>query len=179
MSTDTKLSLTMKVLIAMLLGIIVGLFFNLSHLNSEGSFVNTYIVNGVFYIIGKMFINALKMLVVPLVFFSLISGVCGIGDLKTLGRVGTKSFILYREERKKIRDLKKPTPDCDIVKDLKEKGISLSKQALNVLNNTTQFKDLGLIIFFDRYSIKTKKLNSKLYCKLSLNELLIRLRMNR
>ena len=95
MSTDTKLSLTMKVLIAMLLGIIVGLFFNLSHLNSEGSFVNTYIVNGVFYIIGKMFINALKMLVVPLVFFSLISGVCGIGDLKTLGRVGTKSFALY------------------------------------------------------------------------------------
>jgi len=37
----------------------------------------------------------LKMLVVPLVFFSLICGVCGIGNLKTLGRVGTKSFALY------------------------------------------------------------------------------------
>lgn len=95
MSTRKNLSLTMKVLIAMLLGIIIGLAFNLSNLNSEGSFVNTYIVNGAFYIIGKMFINALKMLVVPLVFFSLISGVCGIGNLKILGRVGTKSFALY------------------------------------------------------------------------------------
>jgi Na+/H+-dicarboxylate symporter len=42
-----------------------------------------------------MFVNALKMLVVPLVFFSLISGVCGIGNLNTLGRVGGKSLVLY------------------------------------------------------------------------------------
>ena len=42
-----------------------------------------------------MFVNGLKMLVVPLVFFSLICGVCGIGNLSTLGRVGGKSFLLY------------------------------------------------------------------------------------
>ena len=48
-----------------------------------------------FYAVGKMFVNALKMLVVPLVFFSLICGVCGIGNLSTLGRVGSKSFGLY------------------------------------------------------------------------------------
>jgi Na+/H+-dicarboxylate symporter len=57
--------------------------------------VNTYIVDGLFLVIGKMFINALKMLVVPLVFFSLICGVCGIGNLNALGRVGGKAFILY------------------------------------------------------------------------------------
>ncbi|OUR63864.1 dicarboxylate/amino acid:cation symporter [Methylophaga sp. 42_25_T18] len=90
-----KMSLTMKVLVGMALGIALGLFFNLSGLNADGSFVNTYIVDGLFLIIGKMFVNALKMLVVPLVFFSLICGVCGIGNLKTLGRVGTKSFALY------------------------------------------------------------------------------------
>ena len=95
MSQSKKISLTMKVLIGMLLGIIVGLAFNLGGLNTDGSFINTYIVDGVFYVVGKMFINALKMLVVPLVFFSLICGVCGIGDIKTLGRVGTKSFSLY------------------------------------------------------------------------------------
>ncbi len=88
-------SLTMKVVIGMGLGIAVGLFFNLAGLNVDGSFVNTYIVNGVFHVVGKLFVNALKMLVVPLVFFSLICGVCGIGNLKTLGRVGTKSFALY------------------------------------------------------------------------------------
>ena len=42
-----------------------------------------------------MFITALKMLVVPLVFFSLISGVFGIGDISKLGKVGAKSFALY------------------------------------------------------------------------------------
>jgi len=89
------MSLTVKVLIGMALGIIVGLFFNLTGLNAEGSFVNEYIVNGLFHVIGKMFVNALKMLVVPLVFFSLICGVCGIGNIKMLGRVGTKSFALY------------------------------------------------------------------------------------
>ncbi|NQY26861.1 MAG: dicarboxylate/amino acid:cation symporter [Piscirickettsiaceae bacterium] len=88
-------SLTMKVVIGMGLGIAIGLFFNLAGLNVDGSFVNTYIVDGVFHVVGKLFVNALKMLVVPLVFFSLICGVCGIGNLKTLGRVGTKSFALY------------------------------------------------------------------------------------
>lgn len=79
----------------MALGIIVGLFINMTGLNTAGSFVNEYIVNGLFHTLGKMFVNALKMLVVPLVIFSLICGVCGIGNIKTLGRVGSKSFMLY------------------------------------------------------------------------------------
>ncbi len=95
MASEKKMSLTIKVLLGMALGIIVGLVINLSGMNAEGSFVNWFVVDGVLYAIGKMFVNALKMLVVPLVFFSLICGVCGIGDVKTLGRVGTKSFGLY------------------------------------------------------------------------------------
>lgn len=90
-----KMTLTTKVLVGMGLGISVGLLFNLSGLNSEGSFINTYVVNGLFFIIGKMFVTGLTMLVVPLVFFSLITGVLGIGDIKSLGRVGGKSFALY------------------------------------------------------------------------------------
>ncbi len=95
MDSNKKMSLTVKVLLGMALGIAVGLFFNLSGLNTVGSFVNEYIVNGLFHVTGKMFVNALKMLVVPLVFFSLICGVCGIGNINTLGRVGGKSFALY------------------------------------------------------------------------------------
>lgn len=95
MSQEKKMSLTMKVLIGMALGIIVGLAINLLGLNSAGSFINEYVVNGFFHMVGKMFVTGLKMLVVPLVFFSLISGVLGIGDLKSLGRVGAKSFGLY------------------------------------------------------------------------------------
>ncbi len=89
------MSLTAKVLWAMLLGIIVGLMLNLLGLNTPESFINEYIVGGLFYIVGKLFITALKMLVVPLVFFSLISGVLGIGDIRKLGSVGLKSFVLY------------------------------------------------------------------------------------
>lgn len=95
MIDEKKMSLTSKVLIGMALGIAIGLFFNLLGLNAEGSFVNNYIVNGLFLIIGKMFVTSLKMLVVPLVFFSLITGVLGIGDIKSLGKVGGKSFVLY------------------------------------------------------------------------------------
>jgi len=94
MSEEKKMSLTVKVLLGMALGIIIGLILNLTGLISN-SFVDTYIVNGLFHVVGKMFVNALKMLVVPLVFFSLICGVCGIGDIRMLGRVGGKSFALY------------------------------------------------------------------------------------
>ena len=89
------MTLTAKVLWAMFLGIIVGLIINMAGLNAEGTFTHEYVVGGLFYVVGKMFITALKMLVVPLVFFSLISGVFGIGDISKLGKVGVKSFALY------------------------------------------------------------------------------------
>ena len=95
MAEKKPMSLTVKVLIGMALGIIVGLGINLLGLNAPGSFINEYIVNGLFLIIGKMFVTALKMLVVPLVIFSLITGVIGIGDIKALGKVGGKAFALY------------------------------------------------------------------------------------
>lgn len=86
-----KLSLTTKVMIGMAAGLALGIILNL--LQSE--FINTHIVGGFFGMIGRMFVNALSMLVVPLVFFSLICGVAGIGDIRVLGRVGGKSFALY------------------------------------------------------------------------------------
>jgi len=95
MSETKKMSLTAKVLAGMGLGMAVGLAINLLGLNEPGSFINEYIVNGLLLVVGKMFVNALKMLVVPLVIFSLICGVCGIGDIRVLGRVGGKSFALY------------------------------------------------------------------------------------
>ncbi len=95
MAEKKKMSLTVKVLIGMALGIVVGLGINLMHLNGAGTFVNNYITNGLFLIVGKMFVTSLKMLVVPLVIFSLITGVLGIGDIRALGKVGGKSFALY------------------------------------------------------------------------------------
>mgnify|MGYP000642043327 CR=1 FL=1 len=88
-----KLSLTNKILIAMILGLTLGSLIN--SFAAEQAFIQDYLVHGLFHVIGAAFINALKMLVVPLVTFSLICGVCGIGDINALGRIGLKSFLLY------------------------------------------------------------------------------------
>ena len=89
------MGLTTKVLLGVILGAIIGMVFNQISTTTIGSWINYYLVDGAFYIIGQLFVNALKMLVVPIVFFSLICGVCAIGDIGILGRVGGKAFILY------------------------------------------------------------------------------------
>jgi Na+/H+-dicarboxylate symporter len=89
--TRPKMSLTVKVMTGMVLGVITGVVFNAI----DSSFINEHVVAGFFGMVGTMFVNALKMLVVPLVVFSLICGVLGIGDIRMLGRVGGKSFGLY------------------------------------------------------------------------------------
>jgi Na+/H+-dicarboxylate symporter len=45
--------------------------------------------------LARIFLNLLKMIVIPLVFFSLVSGMIGMGDLARLGRIGIKTFVLY------------------------------------------------------------------------------------
>ena len=85
------MSLTTKILIGMGAGVVLGVLFNIFDI----AFVNDVVVGGFLGMIGTMFVNALKMLVVPLVTFSLICGVTGIGDIRVLGRVGGKSFGLY------------------------------------------------------------------------------------
>jgi Na+/H+-dicarboxylate symporter len=95
MKSEKKMTLTTKVLLGMALGILTGLVINYAGLSGEDSVVGSYLVHGLFYIVGTMFVTALKMLVVPLVFFSLISGVLGIGNINALGKVGAKSFALY------------------------------------------------------------------------------------
>ncbi len=45
--------------------------------------------------IGDFFIKSIKMLVVPLIFFSLVSGVAAIGDISKLGKVGGRAMILF------------------------------------------------------------------------------------
>jgi Na+/H+-dicarboxylate symporter len=88
-----KTTITTKILIAMLIGLLSGSLINA--FGQDVAFIQTYLVNGLFYIFGAAFVNALKMLVVPLVTFSLICGVCGIGDVSVLGRVGIKALGLF------------------------------------------------------------------------------------
>jgi Na+/H+-dicarboxylate symporter len=45
--------------------------------------------------IAEIFLKLLKMIVIPLVFFSLAGGVAGMGDIRRLGRIGVRTFALY------------------------------------------------------------------------------------
>jgi len=86
-----KISLATKVLIALVIGIVVGLVATTlfpSEFNKELS-------KWVLIPAGNIFLRAIKMIVVPLVLFSLISGAASIGDVKKLGRVGGKIIIFY------------------------------------------------------------------------------------
>ncbi len=88
-----KLSLTSKIFIGLIAGVICGVIFNLF---VPASYVrDTIIVDGICYVIGNGFIKLMKMLVVPLVFCSLVCGASAIGDTKTLGKVGGKTIVFY------------------------------------------------------------------------------------
>ncbi len=92
--TDNKpLSLTMRIVIGMFTGILIGAI--IQFLLADSEFIQEYIVEGIFLVGGKIFVNSLKMLVVPLVFISLICGTCSLSDPSKLGRLGGKSILLY------------------------------------------------------------------------------------
>lgn len=98
------MGLTSKILIGMVMGIITGFIFKALMADSgdftlsAGEFTFSFkgfFVDGIFHIGGQIFVNSLKMLVVPLVFISLVCGTCSLSDPKKLGRLGGKSIGLY------------------------------------------------------------------------------------
>lgn len=93
MSEDKKMSLTMQIMIAMVVGIICGVIINT--LFASTAFVQDYIVGGVLDVVGSIFVASLKMMVVPLVFVSLVCGVTSLSDTAALGRLGGKAIGLY------------------------------------------------------------------------------------
>ena len=77
----TNLKLWHKILIALVAGVVVGVIWGPGAENIKP--------------IGTVFISLIKMLIVPLVFSSLVVGVCSMEDTKKMGRIGLKAFVLY------------------------------------------------------------------------------------
>ena len=92
MSGKKQMNLSTKIFISMLLGGFAGGVLNLL---GTPDWAQIWLVDGVFRVVGQVFIALLKMLVVPLVFVSLICGVSSLADPKMLGRVGGKTIVLY------------------------------------------------------------------------------------
>jgi Na+/H+-dicarboxylate symporter len=91
--TKLKKSLTQQILLSTFLAIITG---GLLHtFSTPDSLLFEWIVLGLFDTGGQLFLSSLKMLVIPLVFFSLATGVAGIQDAKQLGRMGLQTLIFF------------------------------------------------------------------------------------
>ena len=90
------MQLSTKILVGMSAGIIVGLLFNaLGRSDPDESVLITWIVENIFDVIGKIFVVSLKLLVVPLVFFSLVCGSASMGEDIKMGQVAIKTILLY------------------------------------------------------------------------------------
>jgi Na+/H+-dicarboxylate symporter len=70
-----------RVIAALILGIIVGRFWG-----PDAESIKIF---------GDVFVGFIKMLVVPLIFFSLVAGIAAIGDLRKLGSVGWRALLLF------------------------------------------------------------------------------------
>lgn len=78
--------LSNKILIGLVLGVIAGLVAGPENVG----FIKKWIAP-----IGTLFINLIKMIIVPLVFASLVVGAASLGDIKKLGRIGAKTIVFY------------------------------------------------------------------------------------
>lgn len=87
-----NLKLIHKVFIGLISGIIVGA---LLYPMKENPIVSKYIVNGLFEFLGQGFLRLVKMIIVPLVFASLVTGTAAMNDVKKLGRVGIKTLAFF------------------------------------------------------------------------------------
>ena len=90
---ETPKNLTRNILLGMFFGFAVGslaYYFDFIPSSIE-NFIQVYIFN----LGGSIFINLLKMLIVPLVFFSLVSGISSLTSLKSLGNITLKTISLY------------------------------------------------------------------------------------
>ena len=90
---ETPKNLTRNILFGMLLGFAVGSI--IYYTNIFGDTLSNIVEVYAFRLGSDIFINLLKMLIVPLVFFSLVSGISSLGNLKSIGNISLKTITLY------------------------------------------------------------------------------------
>ncbi|NQY03186.1 MAG: dicarboxylate/amino acid:cation symporter [Halieaceae bacterium] len=94
------MTLTNRILVAMVGGILLGSLINLL-LHSTGisdtfrMLIDEYLVSGLFELVGRVFVASLKLLVVPLVLVSLICGSSSLGDSARMGPIAVKTLGFY------------------------------------------------------------------------------------
>ena len=78
-----------QILIALLLAVILGLATGM-----DATFMGIRFFD-IYTFLGTLFLNALKMLIVPLIMSSIITGIAGVGASGAMGRLGGKTLLYY------------------------------------------------------------------------------------
>lgn len=86
-----KVSLTARIFIGMLLAILLGHWYNISHTAAELDVFAARIS-----ILSDIFLRLIKMIIAPLVFATLVVGVAKVGDFKSVGRIGLKTILYFQ-----------------------------------------------------------------------------------
>ncbi len=108
-----KNNLAVKMTLSMVLGIACGVLFLLlrQNLTSSNQIETWNMINnllfqditaagaesaiGIFYLVGQLFVNALQLVIVPMVFTSIVIAMCRISDTKKLGRISAKTIGIF------------------------------------------------------------------------------------
>lgn len=83
--------LTLYIIIGLIAGIVIGSIFSPMSDQAWVQWIDQYIFN----VVGQLFLSMIFMMVVPVVFISIVLGVVGVGDPKTLGSLGIKTLAFY------------------------------------------------------------------------------------
>lgn len=84
--------LTTRVFIGLIIGLVVGI---IVYQLPSGTIKDDILIGGIFELLGQIFLRAIMMMVVPLVFVSLVNGTSSMGDIRKLGRIGARTVLFY------------------------------------------------------------------------------------
>src|ERR1700753_555427 len=85
-----KISLTVWIMIAMVAGVLLGLWV---HYNGSPSQIDSF--SGIITVVTDIFLRLIKMIIAPLVFSTLVVGIAKLGDIKAVGRIGGKTLLWF------------------------------------------------------------------------------------
>ena len=85
MKVTKKPSLAVLIFIGLILGVVVGLLFT-----GNPDLIDTYILPW-----GNLYLNLIRFIIVPVVFFSIMGGVVSMNDIRKIGSIGIRAVVFY------------------------------------------------------------------------------------
>lgn len=86
------MSFTKKIIFAMISGILFGVFLNITGFIDQSL---QPLIIGFFDLVSYLFISSLKLIIIPLIFFSIVCGIVSLSDDVSISRLGIKTLSLY------------------------------------------------------------------------------------